>query len=150
MVTVIGHWDIGYMTPIVEQYYWSLPLRDFEVDRWIMNPVSGIRNLEFQVDMEEYETYDECFKNVDDKAKRVFIEPRTKHMPDTIWLHDFKHPEDVVYVLGSAHFNPTLGYRRDGDEVISIKTIQDKGVLWANQCITMVLYDRMVKSWQLQ
>lgn len=149
MIKVAGHWEIGYMTPIQEQYYWSYPLRDFQVKDWLMTPVSGIRNQEhLNMDLIEFKDTPSMLSSCGD-LKRVFIEPRTKHQtPDTTWLHDYEHPEDCVYVFGSAHFNPTLANVREGDDIVSIKTKQDGGILWSNQCVAMVLYDRMVKSWQ--
>jgi hypothetical protein len=147
VVEVLGHWEIGYHAPITEQYYWSLPARDFGVSEWNMIPVSGIRNAEQQVSLTEWATYDEYFEAHPD-LKRVFIEPRTKHQnPDTIWLHEFEHPEDCVYVFGSAHYNPTLNHCREQDVVVSIKTKQDKGVLWADQALCIVLHERS-KQWQ--
>ena len=149
MIKVAGHWEIGYMTPIQEQYYWSYPIRDFEVSEWLMSPVSGIYNQEhLNLDLIEFKDTKEMLSSCG-SLKRVFIEPRTQHQnPDTIWLHEYSHPEDCVYIFGSAHFNPTLGYLRDEDDVVSIKTKKDGGILWSNQCVAMVLYDRMVKSWQ--
>ena len=141
-------WDIGYHAPITEQYYWALALRDFKVDEWHMAPVSGIRPAEPKVKLIEWETYDEFFEANQDMT-RVFIEPRTAHQnPDTTWLHEFDHPEDCVYIFGSAHYNPTLSHCREQDTVVSIKTLDDKGVLWADQAMCLVLYDRMTKSWQ--
>ena len=149
MIKVAGHWEIGYMTPIQEQYYWSYPIRDFEVTEWLMTPVSGIHNQEhLNMDLIEFKDTKEMLQSCED-LKRVFIEPRTQHQnPDTIWLHEYSHPEDCVYIFGSAHFNPTLGHAREEDDVVSIKTKKDGGILWSNQCVAMVLYDRMVKSWQ--
>lgn len=147
MIHVVGHWEIGYMTPIMEHYYWAFVLRDFEVKHWWMNPVSGIRNTEERlVKLRERHSYDEIFEDLDKNLLRVFIEPRTKHHnPNTTWLHDFEHPRDCVYIFGSAHYNPTLNYKRAQDMVVSIKTIKDVGGLWSNQCLAMVLYDRMIK-----
>lgn len=150
MVKVVGHWEIGYNTPIIEANYWNLVLRDFEVDTWLMSPVSGIKHNEHQlITLTEFQNYDEVFEYIGEDLPRVFLEPRTDHQnPDTIWLHDFTHPQDCVYVFGSAHYNPTLFHKRENDEVVSIKTIQDKGVLWSHQCLPITLYDRMVKGWQ--
>ncbi len=149
MVHVVGHWEIGYMTPIMEANFWNLVLRDFEVKHWWMSPVSGIKHNEhLKLDLHERHTYDDCLAEIDASLPRVFLEPRTRHQnPDTIWLHDFEHPKGCVYIFGSAHYNPTLFHKREEDKIVSIKTIQDKGVLWSNQCLTIVLYDR-VNKWQ--
>ena len=145
MVSVLGHWDIGYHAPITEQYYWFFPMRDFGVTDWNMSPVSGIRCREPQVTLTEWGHYDDYFDSNQEKV-RVFLEPRTKHQnPDTIWLHDFEHPEDCVYVFGSAHYNPTLKHKRNQDVVVSVKSKNDKGVFWGDQIMCLVLYDRMMK-----
>jgi len=145
-VKVAGHWEIGYMAPIMESYYWNLVCRDFNVDQWLMTPVSGIRNNEQKrIELCEFKDYTEMLDSCGN-LPRVFIEPRTSHQnPITTWLHEFEHPEDCVYVFGSAHYNPTLMHHREGDEIVSIKTLQDKGVLWSDQCLALVLYDRMIK-----
>ena len=144
---VLGHWELGYHAPITEQPYWSLPLRDFGLKRLDMIPVSGIRKSEQVVDLHEWPDCGVFFKEHPD-LHRVFVEPRTERFnPVTTWLHDFEHPDECVYVFGSAHFNPTLNHLRESDEVVSIKTVDDSGVLWAEQAMCLVLYDRMVKSW---
>jgi hypothetical protein len=149
MVVVAGHWEIGYNTPIIESNYWDFPIKDFGVIDWMMVPVSGIKNHQNQtVNLQEFNTYGEMLDSRPE-LPRVFIEPRTKHQnPDTIWLHDFTHPTDCIYIMGSAHYNPTLYHKREGDTVVTIKTEHDRGTLWAHQCVTIVLYDRLVKSWQ--
>jgi hypothetical protein len=148
MIIVAGHWEIGYYAPIMESYHWAFPLRDFGVKEWLMCPVSGVKNPDPQVNLKEYPDYASMFEDYPD-IPRVFLEPRTKHYnPDTIWLHDFKHPEDVIYIFGSAHYNPSIKYKRDQDAVVSIKSMIDSGVPWSNQCMMVVLYDRMIKSWQ--
>ena len=148
MIAVLGHWELGYHAPITEQYYWSFAMRDFEVDVWNMSPVSGVLNREREVELVEWATFDEYFEAHPDVI-RVFLEPRTKHQnPDTIWLHDFTHPESCVYVFGAVGYNPTGRLAREQDSVVSVKTVQDKGVPWGHQIACIALYDRMVKSWQ--
>jgi hypothetical protein len=123
MIEVLGTWDIGYHAPITEQYYWALALRDFKVDKWHMAPVSGINLAEPAVDLTEWKTYEDFFD-------------------------EFNHPSDCIYIFGSAHYNPTMQHCREQDTVVSIKTNDDKGVLWADQAMCITLYDRMTKSWQ--
>ncbi len=158
MLKILGHWEIGYHAPITEQYYRALPIRDFGLTDWNMIPKSGINNVEQGVNLTEWKNYEEFFETYPELT-RVFLEPRTEHHnPDTTWLHDFKHPDDCVYVFGSAHYNPTLKHYRDTaitksgkiykDHIVTVKTEQDKGVLWADQALVVTLYDRMLKSWQ--
>ena len=147
-VKVAGHWEIGYMTPIMEANFWNLVLRDFEVSEWYMTPISGVKQNETQtINLIEKDDYADVFAE-NENLVRVFIEPRTAKQPDTTWLHEFKHPKNCIYIFGSAHYNPTITHKRKQDFVVSIKTVQDRGVLWSNQCLLLVLYDRMIKSWQ--
>ena len=132
------------MAPMMESFHWSFVLRDFSVTDWNMVPVSGIMNNEqLHVELSEWETYDKFFEQ-ETSLTRVFMEPRTSKQPDTTWLHDFEHPEDCVYIFGSAHYNPTIAHKRDQDIVVSIKTNKDSGLFMANQCLALVLYDRNV------
>ena len=148
-VVIVGHWEIGYMAPIMESRHWGMILRDFDVHEWWMCPVSGIFNEDHKyMNLHEERHYDDILAKIDPKLTRIFLEPRTTRQPETTWLHDFQHPKDCVYIFGSAHYNPTIAHKREGDKVVSIKTVHDKGVPWANQCVAIVLYDRMTKSWQ--
>ena len=142
-VKILGHWELGYHAPVTEQQYWVLPIRDFGLFDWNMVPVSGIRCAEANVKLVEWRSYEEFFMDNSDLT-RVFLEPRTElQNPNTTWLHEFDHPKDCVYVFGSAHYNPTMNHCRAQDHVVTIKTIQDKGVLWADQALVITLYDRM-------
>ena len=146
MVKILGHWDIGHHAPITEQYYWFFGVRDFGITDWNMAPVSGIRNREHEVKLTEWDCYDSYF-DANPDCVRVFVEPRTRHEnPETVWLHDFEHPENCTYVFGAVGYNPTKRYRRDSDHLITVKTEQDKGVMWACQIMPIVLYDRMMKN----
>jgi len=142
MIAVAGHWEIGYMAPIMEAHLWNLILRDFGVTEWLMTPVSGVRHLEEnRVNLKEFHTHDDLLASCEG-TPRVFLEPRVE---DAVWLPDFEHPENCVYVFGSAHFNPTIGYRRPEDTVVTVPTVLNSGVPWAHQILSIVLYDRMMK-----
>ena len=145
MVIAAGHWEIGYNTPLTEVYQWQFPIQEWKVDEWLMCPVSGIRVRSPHINLKEFGNYDDMIESRPELT-RVFLEPRTKHQnPDTIWLDDFEHPENVIYIFGSAHYNPTLKHKREQDAVVSIKTIQDTGCLWPSQCLCLVLDDRRRK-----
>jgi hypothetical protein len=148
MIKVAGHWEIGYNTPIIEAYQWEFSLKEWGVDEWLMCPVSGIRLSSPKLKLKEFADYNEMLESCSDLV-RVFVEPRTKHQnPETIWLDDFEHPENCVYIFGSAHFNPTLKYKREEDSVVSIKTRIDGGGLWPSQCLCLILDDKRRKGWQ--
>ena len=145
-VSVVGHWELSWNTPIKEAELWNLPLRDFGVEDWWMWPVSGIRHNEQKVRLSERRDLNTILDHVTNQ--RVFIEPRGFYDLESIDLPDFTHPEDVTYIFGSAHFNPTIGSMGPDDVAVTIPTIGNAGVLWPHQCLVTILYDRMVKSWQ--
>ena len=146
MVIVAAHWDLSYVSPITEIYMWAWPMRDMKVETLRMTPVSGIKNPERSVTLEEFPSCQDML--CADELPRVFFEPRTAHQnPNTTWLRDYEHPDDCVYVFGSHHYNPSLRHRRPEDPVVTIETPKNNGVLWSNQCMVVVLHDRLMKRW---
>jgi hypothetical protein len=135
---------------MVEANLWNLVMRDFDINEWWMNPVSGVRNNEERyVNLNERNHYQDIMNDIDPTLQRVFLEPHTSTSTENpIWLHDLVHPENCVYIFGSAHYNPTIDttINREEDIVVTIKTQNDAGVLWSNQCLLTVLYDRYIKS----
>jgi hypothetical protein len=111
-----------------------------------MWPQSGVRNNERDVTLREYDSFHELLRSLPD-LPRVYLEPEGHHTARGQWLHEYNHPEDAIYIFGSAHFNPVLAGREPRDTVVTIKTVGDKGVLWPTQCLVTVLHDRLVKSW---
>jgi hypothetical protein len=41
-ISIIGIWELGRNTPLVEHGLWLHPLKDFGVNHWLMTPVSGL------------------------------------------------------------------------------------------------------------
>lgn len=150
MIHVVGHWDLSWNTPIKEAELWALPLRDFEVSDWRMWPISGIRNAEPEVALTERASLQEALADLE-HLPWAFLEPRQEVLgvtPTSTLVH-FEHPEDAVYIFGSAHYNPVAaGHPRDGDAVVELETMQNKGLLWPHQVLVAVLHDRMVKQWR--
>ena len=149
MIKVAGHWELSWNTPIKEVELWNLVLRDFEIKDWFMWPVSGIKHNEQQnVNLIEKHGFNDILEENQD-ITHVYVEPDNAHYRHHgTDLREFKHPKDVLYIFGSAHFNPTISHKKDGDLGLIIPTIQNKGVLWPHQCLVTILYDRMVKGWQ--
>lgn len=145
-VTVIGHWELSWNTPLKESELWQFPLREFGVEDWVMFPVTGIRIREPKVTLIEAHTMDEALEL--SKGVRVFVEPAFPKDLGHVYLPEFDHPEDVTYIFGSAHLNPAAARKTDGDIVLAIPTLDNKGALWPHQCLLTILYDRLVKSWQ--
>ena len=142
-IKVAGHWEIGYHAPVTEAYYWNFVLREFQVKDWLMAPVSGIYNNEERaVTLTEFPDYDSMLESTGELT-RVFLEPRTNHQnPDTIWLHEFEHPENAFYIFGPE--DGTLGKK-----ILSrcpYKTyIPTKGCMNLAASVNVILYDRLAK-----
>jgi len=148
MITIVGAWELGWNAPIKEVEQWELVLREFNVTDLWMWPITGIHVHEQSVNLHERQTLTEILAEV--TGPRVFVEPRNPTFPQTLdseWLHDFAHPDDAVYIFGSAYHNPVVSHWREGDLRVTIKTERDDGVLWPHQVLLALLYDRMVKSW---
>lgn len=145
--TVVGSWELGYNAPLNESYLWAYPLRDFGVVDWRMWPVSGIKCPDQKVELTEYPDIDAALDGL--TGTRIFVEPSKTNFPlDVTWLHEFDHPEDAIYIFGSAHFNPTVGRITENDMALQMPTLNNDGVLWPHQVMVAVLYDRLVKSWR--
>ena len=148
-VTVIGNWELSWNTPLKESELWNFPLRDFGVKEWKMTPVTGIRQKEQPVNLVEYHRFEDML--ADTIGTRVFVEAPNQHNRITpTLLQDFEHPEDAIYIFGSAHLNPCMLYAKEGDLGITLPTKLNNGVLWPHQVLVEILYDRLVKSWRSQ
>lgn len=137
-VHIIGTWELGWNTPIKEVDLWQYPLRDLGVDRFYMEPVSGIRNDEVTEVSDMSATIQE---HRDQNFTVVFVDEK-----GTVELEDFVHPENALYVFGKATMSPFVAYKKDGDQSLYISTKLNGGLLWPHQAATLVLYDRMKKE----
>lgn len=133
MIAVAGFWNFGYNTPLTEISMWRFPLRDFGVDKYIMSPITGIRGK-----VNEYEDLDAILNDHPDLTP-VFVDEK-----GTVELQDFEHPENALYILGRPGYSPFMNY----PEKLSVRlnTKMNKGLLWADQAICIVLYDRVIKD----
>jgi hypothetical protein len=80
---------------------------------------------------------------------RIYFEPEGWQQKAGIDLRELKYEDDkkYAYIFGSAHYNPLHHIKlRPQDIVVTIKTLENKGVLWPHQCVAIVLYDKMVRS----
>jgi hypothetical protein len=149
MIVVAGHWELSWNTPIKEAELWNLPLRDFGVMDWYMWPVSGIQhNEERKVRLYERCSMHEILEEMS-HLPHVYVEPFNRAFPQyvPVSLIDFEHPTDVMYVFGSAHYNPvTYNTMREQDFMVAIPTAGNNGVLWPHQCFVTIMYDRMMKD----
>lgn len=140
MVRVAGLWELGWNTPIKEVDLWEFPLRDFEVDKFYMSPVSGIDHSM----VEERHSFEDLLKEARAEGTTlVFVDEMA-----TTPLKDFSHPENVLYVFGKSGLNPLKAYGQKEDLSVVIETKINGGILWPHQAAAIVLYDRMMKLYK--
>lgn len=131
VVKVAGCWELGWSTPIMEFDLWKFPLIEYEIDEFIMTPVSGIDKR-----VTEYKNIDEVIKNNPDLTP-VFVDENGKEE-----LEDFIHPENALYILGKASHSPMKGKEYKS---VRKQTPNHGGRLWPHQVIVLVLDDRVKK-----
>ena len=136
MIKVVGTWDFGWSTPIMEFDLWHFPLRDFGIDEWIMWPISGIDKRGKVIERSTLATVIE--ENPD--LTPVYVDDYGETP-----LQSFVHPENVLYILGKASFSPFNANNKEGISV-KIETPGEKGGFWPHQAISIVLYDRFIKN----
>ncbi len=140
MIGILGLWEIGYNTPLVEMTEWEHMLREFDVDKMVMSPVSGIRAGVSQSFLEETDDVPSFLDRVrTEGTSLVFVD----EFAETT-LRDFVHPENCYYVFGRSS-SRTAVYRKPEDKMVKIETITNKGGFWAHQACSIVLYDRFLK-----
>ena len=138
-IKVCGTWEFAFDTPIKEHEQWAYGLQDFGVDEWIMFPKTGIRSSR----VIEYDTLEDVIEDNKDLTPVFVVEN------GEIDSMNFEHPENVLYILGKASYNPfnALKNKFDDPKSVRIETPFSKGGLWGHQAILLLLRD---KQWQLR
>jgi hypothetical protein len=127
MIKIAGIWEIGINTPLIEHDQWDYPLCEYDVDEWIMTPVSGIDGK-----CVEYHTIQDA---IDDNPDLTVVYVDEKGSEE---LHNFKHPNDALYIFGrssQSHMDPK-------GITLRIDTLNNGGRLWAHQAACLVLDHR--------
>ena len=144
MITVVARWEDGYFGflngRVTEWCYWEQVFISYGVDRVIFVP-----KLMDARKPEQYDTLDEALANVSEP--KVFFERAERARGigrEPIYLRDFQHPEDVVYIFGSTPTHNAKWVEED-DILVSIE-IPSKGDMFAITVAGIVLYDREVKK----
>lgn len=136
IVKVVGHWELGWNTPIKEIDLWEMVVRDFAADEHIMLPISGIHHRS----VTEKKNLETVIKENPDLTV-VFCDEAGETN-----LKDFVHPENVLYVFGKTNYSPFLGMKRPQDLSLKVETNRPTGgLLWGHQAAAIILYDRFMK-----
>src|SRR3990172_141338 len=137
-VKVAGLWERGWNTPIKEVELWEFPLRDFAVNEHIMVPVSGIENSY----VTEVPNLGDWLVTQRALGLTIVFLDENGQTP----LQNFVHPPDAVYVCGKANLSSLVAYSLPGDLSLKILTPANLGGFWPHQAVSIVLYDRFLKS----
>ena len=79
-----------------------------------------------------------------DMCPRIFFSPSdARHMPGTISLDDFEHPEEAIYCFGSDNENSPIV---ECEQAVYIAT-PDPAPLWSVQAAGIVLQDRFRRGY---
>lgn len=134
MIVVAGIWEQGWFDFKTELNLWHYPLKDFAVDEFAMVPVSGINNKKVKE-----------FHSVEELVQHYGLPVIIGSEDGEISLRNFKHPKDALYL-----FNRTSGGNLpiQPEHTLKVETVLDKGMLWGHQAASIILYDRLIKSWQ--
>ena len=136
-VHILGLWELGYNTPLLELDVWQYPLREFNVNQFYMSPCTGVQSDRL---IEVNNPLDVINKFRRDNIPVVFIDER-----GSIELQNFVHPENVLYVFGKVSQSAWAAYGTNTDQSVFIKTLANTGMMWPHQCAVTLLYDRMNK-----
>jgi hypothetical protein len=139
-VEIAGIWEQGWNVPWSEFDLWEMVAIDFGVDSWAMTPVSGIVKGSSGL-LREYADLADVLAETTSTVVWVDEGGETS-------LDAFVHPDDALYVFGRTSLRPMPGLIQEGHLSVKFATVNNMGMLWAHQALALVLYDRMVKSWQ--
>ena len=122
-VTVIGCWEPDWAdAEKTERRQWKQTIQAYAVGTWYMAPQNAYT---FTSPLQTASVADALAATVD-MGKRVFLIPQStveESLPDRTvsYLHNYTHPADAVYVIGSGP-ESLASYVTDQDDVISFST----------------------------
>lgn len=136
VVKIAGCWD-EQMLPSPEVEYrsrWKFLVLGFELDDIYMSPVTGNDRV-----TEVKDVMDAVMANPE--LVPVLVDECSPSR-----LQGFEHPQDVIYLFGRTGQSFYGGWK--GQSVSIESPGQLTSYLQPDQAAAVVLYDRMVKSWQ--
>lgn len=137
-VKILGLWERGWSTPIIEVSLWEFMVREYGVDTLYMYPVSGIDNKSV-AEIADLETILDAERTLENTI--VFVDEEGEEP-----LTDFQHPERALYVFGKTSLSPYKLYKKASDRSVRIVTPSNLGMLWGHQAALLVLADRASKA----
>ena len=109
---------------------------------------SYFKATEFNV--HAFNTLKECEEQFSKEAEFVYVEPYYINSENNVSLHDFVHPESVIYVAGAdVSTIPIKGREKKKWIYIPTKEQVEGYSMYAETALLFPLYDRSVKTWEL-
>jgi hypothetical protein len=149
MVKVAAMWDIWL--PIKAQQYdvhWRFMLKHFGVEEIILCPWSGTAE---QMSLDHTDTELEETRDLDEAIQRnPTLTPVVIDECGKTPLDAFVHPPNALYIFGRTGRSALEELHWEGESVFieGAHPAERVGLLHPNQACALVLYDRLVKSWQ--
>ncbi len=135
-VKCVGCWESGWNTPIKEYDLWHYPMREYQVDEFIMTPVSGI------VAQQITEAADvQAVIDANPTLTLVYVDEGSGDE-----LGPFVHPANCLYIFGKASYSPWVAHGSPANSSVKIVTPADLGLLWGHEAACLVLQDRFNKA----
>lgn len=148
MVKVAGYWDIWYQHKESEyDISWRFMVKHFGIDEIILMPNNNTINKIplglSEIPLVEMNSISEVL------AQNPNLTPIIVDERGNTPLKDFVHPENVLYIFGRTGYNPMDELNWQGQSVFveSVETELGNALLHPNQACSIILYDRMRKSW---
>jgi len=142
-VTVIARWETGWFGfdrgLLTEYSIWEQAFISYGVDRAIFVPKLMNSTLE------QHDTLEEALAQV--SGKKVFLEKperAEKIGRNPVYLRDFQHPADAVYIFGNTSTDNS-SWVRENDILLSVDIPYD-GDMFGLTVVGIVLYDRRMKE----
>jgi hypothetical protein len=148
MIKVVGCWDMWESAPQEYLVHWKFMVDHFGVDKFYMNPNTGLgeqlktdhnENLQFLFEKQNIQEV------LDENPDLI---PVAIDENGDVELKDFIHPENALYILGKVGYSPKENF----PNAVSIRIpswAKDQnssyGLLHPHQALAIVLYDRMNK-----
>lgn len=150
-VKVAGYWDLWFSHRESEfDISWRFMLKHFAVDEVILMPDLGtcekISLDDSEVALVEMADVHELL------AANSHLTPVLVDERGTTHLHDFQHPTDALYIFGRTGGNPWDQLPDWTGATVLVESAPEQmntsAWLHPNQACSIVLYDRLAKSWQ--
>lgn len=137
MVVVAFIWEEGWFETKDELNLWHFPMKEFGVDE--LAAVSSAPRLTAKSNKIRE------FGSVEQLIQHYQLPIIIGTEDGEALLQNFTHPEDAIYL-----FNRTSGGQLPikPEHTVCVETHLNKGLLWGHQAASIILYDRLIKSWQ--